>query len=118
MTINKKLYLMFGVIILVLLLSSVIIFRSFQESQKIMAASITLQKTTSIASRLTFHVEALQGALEVALYANDAEFRKKLLKKTIELDKKDKKLIVSLSDSMIGSAGQVYAQHLIVDGEI
>jgi methyl-accepting chemotaxis protein len=77
-----------------------------------MAASITLQKTTSIASRLTFHVEALQGALEVALYANDAEFRKKLLKKTIELDKKDKKLIVSLSDSMIGSAGQVYAQHL------
>ena len=112
MTIKKKLYLMFGIIILVLLLSSVITFRSFQSTQKIMAESIALQEATNIASHLTFHVEALQGALEVALYANDANFRKELLKKTMELDKKDKKLISLLSGSMIGPAGQVYVQHL------
>ncbi len=81
MTIKKKLYVMFGVIILVLLFSSVVTFRSFQNTQKIMAESISLQETTNIASRLTFHVEALQGALEVALYANDPDLRKKLLKK-------------------------------------
>lgn len=112
MTIKKKLYLMFGIIILILLFSSSIIFRSFQSTQKIMAESITLQETTNIASRLTLNVEALQGALEVALYANDTDFRRKLLKKTMELDKKDKKLISTLSSSMIGSAGEVYAQHL------
>ena len=77
-----------------------------------MAESIALQEATNIASHLTFHVEALQGALEVALYANDANFRKELLKKTMELDKKDKKLISLLSGSMIGPAGQVYVQHL------
>ena len=112
MTIKKKLYVMFGVIILVLLFSSVVTFRSFQNTQKIMAESISLQETTNIASRLTFHVEALQGALEVALYANDPDLRKKLLKKTMDLDQKDKKLIEKLSSSMIGQAGQVYAQHL------
>ena len=112
MTIKKKLYVMFGIIILILVFSSIITFRSFQNTQKIMAESIALQKTTNIASRLTFHVEALQGALEVALYANDADLRKKLLKKTMDLDQKDKNLIEKLAGSMVGQAGQVYAQHL------
>ncbi|MDA8060361.1 MAG: methyl-accepting chemotaxis protein [Nitrospiraceae bacterium] len=112
MTIKTKLYLMFGIIISILLFSSVITFRSFQKTQKIMAESIALQETTNIASRLTLHVEALQGALEVALYTSDTDFRKKLLRKTMDLDRKDKKLIRLLSDSMVGAAGQVYAQHL------
>ncbi len=103
---------MFGIIISILLFSSVITFRSFQKTQKIMAESIALQETTNIASRLTLHVEALQGALEVALYTSDTDFRKKLLRKTMDLDRKDKKLIRLLSDSMVGAAGQVYAQHL------
>ncbi|MCL5284578.1 MAG: hypothetical protein M1313_02300 [Nitrospirae bacterium] len=101
---------MFGVFIL--LTSSVGTLRSFQRAQQINAESIALQKTTNIASRLTFHAEKLQGALEVAIYADGAERRKRLLRKTIEPDREERKSIGALSKSMVGSAGKICADHL------
>ena len=63
MSIRNKLALMLSVAVLLLAVSAVLTVRSFRQTQRVMDRSVSLQKETALASRLTVHVTDLQRAL-------------------------------------------------------
>lgn len=113
MSIKTRLVLMLVVVSVLLSASSFITIHSFQAARNVMSQSVELQRITGIAGRLTTHVTDLQRALQVAIYSTDPDLRRRMIRLSNQIDRKDQTLIQTLSDLKMTPAGKVYADRLI-----
>lgn len=113
MSIKNKLVLMLALVIAILSGSTFVTLHSFGSARKVMAESVSLQKITAIAGRLTVHVTDLQRSLQVALYAPDPDLRSRMLRLSTDIDRKDQALMGVLSKMPMTPAGKVYSDRLV-----
>jgi methyl-accepting chemotaxis protein len=113
MSIKNKIVLMLVLVIVILSGSTVVTLHSFRSTRKVMEESVSLQKITAIAGRLTVHVTDRQRSLQVALYAPDPDLVKRMLRLSNEIDRKDQALIGGLSKMPMTPAGKIYADRLV-----
>ncbi len=112
MSIRNKLALMLSVVVLLLAVSVILTVRSFRQTQRVMEQSVSLQKETAVASRLTVHVTDLERALQVAVYAPDPELRKRMIERTFSLDRQDAALLSSLGSMEMTPAARLFLNRL------
>ncbi len=112
MSIRNKLVLMLSIAVLLLAVSAVMTIRSFRQTQRVMDRSVSLQKETALASRLTVHVTDLQRALQVAVYAQDTSLRKKMVGLSLALDRKDQALLASMETMEMTPAARLFLDRL------
>ncbi len=112
MSIRNKLVLMLSIAVLLLAVSAVMTIRSFRQTQRVMDRSVSLQKETALASRLTVHVTDLQRALQVAVYAPDTSLRKKMVGLSLALDRKDQALLASMETMEMTPAARLFFDRL------
>ena len=112
MSIRNKLALMLSVVVLLLAVSVILTVRSFRQTQRVMEQSVSLQKETAVASRLTVHVTDLERALQVAVYAPDPELRKRMIERTFSLDRQDAVLLSSLGSMEMTPAARLFLNRL------
>ncbi len=112
MSIRNKLVLMLSVAVLLLAVSAFLTVRSFRQTQRVMDRSVSFQKETALASRLTVHVTDLQRALQVAVYAPDPALRKRMVDLSLALDRKDQALLASLGTMEMTPAARLFLDRL------
>lgn len=112
MSIRNKLALMLSVGVLLLAVSVILTVRSFRQTQRVMEQSVSLEKETAVASRLTVHVTDLERALQVAVYAPDPDLRKSMIERTFVLDRQDAALLSSLGSMKMTPAARLFLNRL------